>query len=71
MVINQQNLHGLFVGYSAVFNKAFDETPVNYLKIAMNVPSETKETTYGWMGQIPNMREWVGSREIQNLIAHE
>ena len=71
MVINQQSLNGLFVGYSAAFNKAFDETPVNYPRIAMTVPSETRETTYAWMGQIPNMREWVGSREIQNLIAHE
>ncbi len=24
----------------------------------------------GW-GSIPNMREWIGSREIQNLIAHD
>jgi len=71
MVISQQNLNGLFVGYSAAFNKAFDETPVNYPKIAMTVPSDTRETTYAWMGQIPDMREWVGSREIQNLVAHE
>ena len=71
MVINQQSLNGLFVGYSAAFNKAFSETPVNYPKIAMIVPSETRETTYAWMGQIPNMREWIGSREIQNLIAHD
>ena len=71
MIINQQNLNGLFVGYSAAFNKAFSETPVNYPKIAMTVPSETREITYAWMGQIPNMREWIGSREIQNLIAHD
>lgn len=71
MVLNQQNLNGLFTGYSALFNNAFHETPVNYTKIAMTIPSETRETTYGWLGQIPNMREWVGSREIQNLIAHE
>lgn len=71
MVINQQNLDGLFHGYSAAFNKAFSETPVNYTKIAMVVKSGTRETTYAWMGQIPNMREWIGSREIQNLIAHD
>lgn len=71
MVINQQNLNSLFVGYSMAFNEGFSETPVNYQKIAMTVPSETRETTYAWMGQIPNMREWIGSREIQNLIAHE
>lgn len=71
MVINQQSLNGLFIGYSSAFNKAFSETPVNYPKIAMTVPSETMENNYVWMGQIPNMREWVGSREIQNLMVHE
>ncbi len=71
MVIYQQSLNGLFFGYSAAFNKAFSETPVNYPKISMIVPSETMETTYAWTGQILNMREWIGSREIQNLIAHD
>lgn len=71
MVINQQNLNSLFIGYSVKFNKAFAETPVNYTRVAMTVPSETREATYAWMGQIPNMREWVGSREIQNLIAYD
>lgn len=71
MVINQSNLHGLNVAYSTAFNKAFEETEVNYTKIAMSVPSETRETTYAWMGQIPNMREWIGSREVQNLIGHD
>lgn len=71
MVINQQNMNSLFRGYSAAFNKAFQETEVNYSKIAMTVPSSTRETTYAWMGQIPNMREWIGDREIQNLMAHD
>lgn len=71
MVVNQSNLHNLYMGYSAAFSKAFGETPVKYSQIAMTVPSSTRETTYGWMGQVPNMREWVGSREIQNLMAHD
>lgn len=70
MVINQANLRGLFSGYSIAFNKAYEETPVNYNKVAMVVPSTTRENTYGWLGQIPTLREWVGSREIQSLIAH-
>lgn len=71
MVINHQNLNSLFVGYSLAFNKAYNETPVNYTRVAMTVPSETRETSYAWMGQIPTMREWIGSREVQSLVAHE
>ena len=71
MVINQQNLDSLYRGYSTAFNKAFNDAETNYSKIAMTVPSSTRETTYAWMGQIPSMREWIGDREIQNLIAHD
>lgn len=71
MVVNQHNMNSLFVGYSAAFNNAYQETKVNYTQIAMTVPSSTRETTYAWMGQIPNMREWIGSREIQSLMTHD
>lgn len=71
MVISQQNFNALYTGYSAAFNKGFHDTEVNYTKIAMTVPSVARETTYAWMGQIPNMREWIGEREIQSLIAHD
>ena len=71
MVINQQNMKALFTGYHMSFSRAYEETVTNYDKIAMNVKSETSEVTYAWMGQIPNMREWIGEREIQNLITHD
>lgn len=70
MVINQSNLNTLLTGYSVLFKNAFSETQVKHPRIAMTVPSETKDVTYAWMGQMPNMREWVGSREIQSLEAH-
>jgi phage major head subunit gpT-like protein len=66
MVVSQQNLNNLFVGYSSVFKKTFDEALTDYSKIAMIVPCDTRETTYAWMGQFLNMREWIESREIQN-----
>ena len=42
MVVNQHNMNSLFVGYSAAFNNAYQETKVNYTQIAMTVPSSTK-----------------------------
>ncbi len=71
MVITEQNMFSLYRGYSIAFNKAFEETEVYYPKVAMTVPSSTRENTYAWMGQIPTMREWVGEREIQNLMQYE
>ena len=70
MVINQQSLKGLDVAYSARFNNAFETAEVNYPKVAMQVASTTRETTYAWMGQIPNIREWIGERTIQSFSTY-
>lgn len=71
MIVNQSNLRGLNVSYSAAYNKAFEGVKSNYEKIATIVPSTTTETSYKWLGQIPQMREWIGDREIQNLSAYD
>lgn len=70
MVVNQGNLNGLNISYSAAYNKAFDGTKTNYEKIATTVQSTTSETGYKWLGQMPQMREWIGNREIQKLASH-
>lgn len=70
MVINQQTLRTLFTGFSAAFRKGMDAAPSQYGKIAMTVPSQTRENEYGWLGAMPRLREWVGDRVIQNLSVH-
>lgn len=71
MVVNQQSLRGLNVSYSAAYNKAFEKTETNYEKVATTIPSTTAETNYKWLGQMPQMREWIGEREIQSLSAYD
>lgn len=71
MIVNQANLRGLNVGYSAAYNKAFEGGGNDYEKIATTVPSSTAETNYKWLGQMPQMREWIEEREIQNLAAYD
>ena len=71
MFVNQANLRGLNVTFSTAYNKAFDGVKTNYEKIATTVPSTTAETDYKWLGQLPQMKEWVGEREIQKMAASE
>ena len=71
MVVNQESLRGLNVSFSTAFNKEFENTETHYQRFATTVPSTTAETNYTWLGQIPQMREWIGEREIQNLSAYE
>lgn len=71
MLVNQQALQGITTGFKTIFNKVFNETKVDWDKIATKVPSETGEESYKWLGKIPRMREWIGDREIQNLTGSD
>ncbi|MCK5295967.1 MAG: Mu-like prophage major head subunit gpT family protein [Alphaproteobacteria bacterium] len=70
MIRNQANLNALFTGFQTMFNKAFNDTEVDYLKVAMVVNSKTKQETYAWLGNSSKFREWLGARVIQNLGSH-
>ena len=67
MVINSQNLRGIYIGFNTLFSKALSEVSPAYEQIATIVPSTTDTETYAWLGDIPGMREWAGDREINNL----
>jgi phage major head subunit gpT-like protein len=70
MLINGANIASLFQGFNTSFNKGQQGAPSRYKEVAMVVPSTTLETTYGWLGQMPRIREWLGDRVIKNLEAH-
>ncbi len=69
MIVNPQNLRGIYVGFNTLFNKALTTVDPLYKQIATVTPSTTDSETYAWLGDIPGMREWIGDREIQNLTA--
>ena len=67
MIVNAQNLRGIYIAFNTLFNKAFEGQKPTYQRIATVVPSTTESETYAWLGDIPGMREWLGDREVQNL----
>lgn len=70
MIINAQSLQNMFIGYSGRFKTGLGAAPSHWRKIAMEIPSSTSEETYAWIGQFPQMREWIGSRVINNVAAN-
>ncbi len=38
-------------------------------KVATLIPSTTSSNTYGWLGDFPQLREWVGARVIRDMKA--
>lgn len=40
-----------------------------YKRVATIVPSSSASNTYGWLGDFPQMREWIGSRVVKDMRA--
>lgn len=71
MIINQSNLGRLFTGYSAAFQRGLGQAAPQWNRVATRVPSTTHEEKYAWLGQTPNLREWIGDRVIKSIEAHD
>ncbi len=70
-IINAALISALQVTWKNDFQKAFDkETPDDWQKIATVIKSNSKSNTYGWLGQFPAMRKWVGDRVLNNIKEH-
>lgn len=70
MIINAANLQLLYQSLSVLFQDAFGQVTPTYSRIAMEVPSTTRQENYAWLGKFPKMREWLGDRVVQSVAAH-
>lgn len=69
MIITVASLAALQQGFNAAFLQGFGATKPSWEQVAMRVPSTADIENYGWMKELPGMREWVGQRVIHNLEA--
>lgn len=69
MNISAAGLEAMYYGFDSRFQGAFDRTPQWSDRVATQVPSTTKANRYPWLELLPRMREWVGERVVQNLVA--
>jgi phage major head subunit gpT-like protein len=70
MFLTDETLDLVFRGFKTTFNDAYMEAQVNWDQIAMTVPSASREEQYGWLGNVPGMREWLGPRVVHSLKAY-
>lgn len=70
MIINQTNLRTLFTGFKTAFQQGLGQAATQHERVAMVVPSSTGVEDYGWLGQVPGFREWLGDRVVQNVMTH-
>lgn len=69
MLINRENLTAMYNGFKAAFVKAFAGVTPEWQMIATLVPSSTKVENYGWLGEFPRLRKWIGDRQVKSIAA--
>ena len=70
MIINNSNLESIFKGFKTAYSLSFDKTVSYKDTLAMTVTSMVGEEQYGWLGQFPDLRKWVGDRHVKGLTAN-
>lgn len=60
-------LEAMFEGFNTRFNQAFSGVKPDWGRVAMEVPSSASAENYGWMAQVPRIREWIGDRVLNAI----
>jgi phage major head subunit gpT-like protein len=68
-IVTPALITSLRTGFSDAFRKALGDTSTDYQKVATVVPSGAAGNTYGWLGQFPKLREWIGDRVVKDMAA--
>lgn len=68
MELTTTNLDAMFTGYSAAFAAAYQSAKPWHTSLAMTPSYGDVETVVnGWLDQIPQIRQWIGPRHINNV----
>lgn len=70
MLLNSTSLRSLYTGFSAAFQGGFDGVSPSWSRVSTLVESTTRQNEYGWLGQMPRVREWIGDRQVNSLGSH-
>lgn len=66
-VTRDPKLDAFFTALSAAFQKGKADVQNDYQQVATIVPSSDESETYDWLGAWPELKEWLGDRQFQDL----
>ena len=69
-VITPALLEAVNKGFRTEFQTGFAGVSPLYAQLCTIINSGSSEETYGWLGDIPKMREWIGDRVVHGLMSH-
>lgn len=62
-----EKLNAIRTGFHSIFQKGLQNGKPAYQEISTIVPSSYRSETYGWLGQMPELAEWSGSRTVSAI----
>ncbi|MBB4199060.1 hypothetical protein CCR94_16320 [Rhodoblastus sphagnicola] len=66
-IITPSVLDAIFQGFNFQFNGGLRSVEPTWKRVAMETSSTAAAENYGWLGQMPRIREWVGDRVANAL----
>lgn len=70
MEVTPSNLDLIFRQANTRFSDAVAQTPTWYQDVCVEMPSQSRTMDYAWLDRIPQMRQWLGNRQIVQAQAH-
>jgi phage major head subunit gpT-like protein len=67
MNINSANLDALRVGFQTIFDKEMALASTMWTQVATETMSAAASERYGWLGEVPELRQWVGPRAVNSI----
>jgi phage major head subunit gpT-like protein len=67
MQVTVAALGAVFTALSLKFQSAFKAYQSKAGVLYTRLPSNTRTNTYGWMTQLPFMKEWIGERQLESI----
>jgi len=68
-IVTPALLTSLKTGFKGEYARGLEMAAPQWGKVASLIPSSTASNTYGWLGQFPGFREWVGDRVLKDMAA--
>ncbi|MBK5072570.1 Mu-like prophage major head subunit gpT family protein [Budviciaceae bacterium CWB-B4] len=69
MIVTPDSVRALSVTFNKSFQDGVKLADSTYKQVAMVVPSSAAANVYAWLGQFPQMKEWIGSRTLRDMAA--
>lgn len=70
-VLNQAVVDKASESYEVVYTQGYSGVSPQWQELAIEAPSGGAGNNYIWLGEIPQMKEWIGPRQKRDLAVHD